>query len=109
MGKILFFEHQGFLDEASLFHKRFIEEMEARSWEEISRIADKAALVYPVKAEEPRERGGKLESHHFRYGMRDVLSVVWLCPLCHLAADAKRRSREQGDEVFAWDEESSKG
>jgi len=52
--------------EKDLLHKRFVEEMEARSWEEIWRIADKAALVYPVKPEEkPQDR-----AFRYRQGRR---------------------------------------
>ncbi len=48
-----------------------------------------------------------LESHHSRYGKDCGLKVVWVCVLCHVFCDARRRSREKFGKPFAWDEQST--
>ena len=49
----------------------------------------------------------ELEAHHSRYGRKCGLVVAWLCPVCHVFGDARKRSRERfGSKPFAWDEES---
>ena len=50
---------------------------------------------------------GELVAHHGRYGKDCGLKVAWVCPLCHVFCDARRRSRERFGKPFDWEQEST--